>query len=75
MQNTIAFWRKERGMNQTELAQSMAELAKRSGLELQVGQKDVSRWETGQVEPSISRVLLMAEVLGVSVESLFSLKL
>lgn len=74
MRNTMVDWRMERGLTQTQLAQAMMELARKYSLDVQVGQKDISRWETGQIEPSISRVLLMAEVLGTSADDLFFIK-
>lgn len=51
--------REKAGLTQTEMA-------KRLG----VYQSMVARWELGQGEPGVSLVMLLADALGVSVETL-----
>lgn len=37
---------------------------------LDMSQGDYSRWETGRIEPSLSNIMRIAALFGVSVESL-----
>lgn len=58
--NFIACLRREKGMTQRELADR-----------LNITDKAVSKWETGEGYPEISIIPALAEVLGVSIDELF----
>lgn len=51
--------RQRAGMTQTQLAEAIG-----------VKQKDVSRWEAGQIEPGVLIVKKMAQALGCSMDDL-----
>ena len=61
--STIAALRKEKGMTQLELAQSMG-----------VTDKAVSKWERNLSFPDVASLLRLAEQLGVSVDELLEAK-
>lgn len=56
----IAHLRSERGMSQSQLAEKCG-----------VDETAVSHWETGHSAPKGSRLPIVAEVLGVTIDDLF----
>ena len=60
----IAERRREKGMNQAELAAALDELG------FGVTNQAVSKWETGAVDPSTSNLLAVAKLYGMSAEEL-----
>ena len=60
----IARLRKEKGMTQEDLAR-----------ELNISYQAVSKWENGISSPDISNIKAIAQLFGVSIDSLFGLEL
>ena len=57
----IAYYRKKAGMSQIDLADAM-----------EVSRQSVSKWETGEANPDITKLKSLAKVLDVSVDELLS---
>ena len=55
--------RQERGLGQIQLAK-----------ELDVGKSDISLWELGKCEPTLSKLIAMARFFGVSIDYLAGLE-
>ena len=55
----IARIRKEKGLTQSALAAAVG-----------VRQKDISRWESGAIKPSIGTLMKLSVVFGCSIDSL-----
>ena len=60
----IARLRKEKGMTQDDLAK-----------ELNISYQAVSKWENGISSPDISNIIALAQLFGVSIDTLFGLEL
>lgn len=55
----LASYRKSKGLTQEQLAEQM-----------QVSRKSVSKWETGEVIPDLTKVMKLSELLNVSIDEL-----
>lgn len=62
----IAAFRQQRGLTQREL------MMKLDDYKFDTTEQTLSRWENGESEPDASVVALLAKVLGVSINDLFT---
>ena len=60
LNETISFYRKKLGLTQEELAKQLG-----------VTNQSVSKWETAQCYPDVTLLLRLAEIYGISIDTLF----